>query len=38
MRYQIDHHPDVTKFALENLDLRGTHVRTVDLWSLCGHE
>lgn len=25
LRYQIDHHPDVTKFALENLDLRGTH-------------
>ena len=24
LRYQVDHHPDVTKFALENLDLRGT--------------
>ena len=21
LRYQVDHHPDVTKFALENLDL-----------------
>ena len=23
LKYKIDHHPDVTKFAMENLDLRG---------------
>lgn len=28
LRYQVDHHPDVTKFALENLDLRGVHVNS----------
>ena len=24
LKYKIDHHPDITKFAMENLDLRGT--------------
>lgn len=23
LRYQVEHHPDVTRFATENLDLRG---------------
>ena len=26
LRYQLDHHPDVTRFASENLDLRGTNL------------
>ena len=23
LKYKVDHHPDVTRFAMENLDLKG---------------